>query len=133
MKKDAAEPDGGTVHEHEFARHPHRTFFLERLVNFEGLAAPIFARFNPIRDTAHAIINQWPVNESGPDVEGVDEISGKVLEPPCLIGMHDKVVVTAAQSVVEVNDATDERGRKDEEDAQVEKVDGCRASASVST
>src|SRR6516165_7463077 len=37
MQKHAAEPDRGAVHEHEFARHPHRAFFPQRAVDREGL------------------------------------------------------------------------------------------------
>ena len=41
VQEHAAKPDGGPVHEHEFAWNPHRSLLLERPVNLEGLVAAV--------------------------------------------------------------------------------------------
>ena len=49
------EPDGRAVHEHEFARHQHRTLGLERLMHAERLAATVLRGLHAIGDRAHAL------------------------------------------------------------------------------
>src|SRR6266481_3184697 len=56
VQKHTAEPDRRAVHEHEFARHPHRPFFLERPMNPEGLAPAVFGRLHAVRDGTRAVV-----------------------------------------------------------------------------
>src|SRR4029079_3912356 len=118
MQEDGAETDGGTVHEHELARHCHGAPGLERLVYPEGLLPPIFRWLHPVGDRAHAIIEQRPVNEPCPDVERVDQIAREPLETPGLVGVHDQCIVLAQKAPIKIDHAAD-KARRENPDASV--------------
>src|ERR1700729_2458799 len=42
VQEHGAKPDRGAIHEHEFARHRHRAFLLERLMHAKRFAAAVF-------------------------------------------------------------------------------------------
>ena len=77
VQEDGAEADGGPVHEDELARDGHRPPLLQRLVDLEGLAAAVFAGLDPVRDGAHPVVEERPVDEAGPDVEDVDQFRAR--------------------------------------------------------
>src|SRR5712691_3328883 len=123
MQEHRAEPDRRAVHEHEFARHRHRSLLLERLMHAERLAPAVFRRLDAVGEAAHAVVEQRPVDEPRPDVEHVDQFPVEPLEAPGLVGVHDEVVVAFQQPVVEVDDAADECRRKDADAAVIEEID----------
>src|ERR1051326_3467209 len=51
MQEHRTKADGGAVHQHELARQRDRTFFAQRLVHLEGLAAAVISGFYAIADT----------------------------------------------------------------------------------
>src|SRR6202040_2884973 len=63
MQEHATETDRCSVHEHEFAGHSYRAFFLEGPMNPEGLAPPVFGRLDAIRDGAFAVVEHRPIDE----------------------------------------------------------------------
>src|SRR5262249_42839351 len=123
VEENPAEPDRGAIHEHELARHHDRTLLLERLVHSEGLAPAVFRRLDPIGDTAHASLQQRPIDEARPDVEALDQAAAEPLESPGLIGVHDEIVVAAQEAMVEVDHPADELRREDADAAIIEKID----------
>src|ERR1700730_11493743 len=123
MQEHAAETDRCSVHEHEFAGDSHRSFFLEGPMNPEGLAPAVFGRLDAVRDGAFAVVEQRPIDEPRPDVEGIDQLARKTSEPPCLVGMHHQRLITLEEAVVEIDHAADEFRGKDTDTAVVEQVD----------
>ena len=113
VEKDGAEPDGGAVHENEFARHLHRALLPQDAMDPEGLAAAVFRRLDAIRDGALAIIEQRPIDESRPDVERIHQFARKPAEAPGLVGVHHQGVVAREEAVIEIDDAADEARGKD--------------------
>src|SRR5215470_7121691 len=131
MEKNSAQPDGSTVHEHELARYGDRTLGLEGAMHLECLAPTVLRWLHAVGDRAHAIIEQRPVDKARPNVEDIDQLAPEPLEPPGLVGVHDKIVVVGKQSVIEVNHAADEFRRKDTNAAVVEQVDAGRLAVGV--
>src|SRR5919205_2792513 len=60
VQEHRAESHRGAVHEHELARHRDRALLAQGLVDPEGLASPVLARLDPVRDGAHAILQKRP-------------------------------------------------------------------------
>src|SRR5262249_56035315 len=128
-KKSPAETDRGSVHEHEFAGHPHGPFFLEGAMNPKRLAPAVFGRLHAVRDGALAVVEQRPVDKPRPNVKDVDQLARKTSEPPCLVGMHHQSRVALEEAVVEVDHTADEFRVKDTDAAIVEQVDSVRRTA----
>ncbi len=95
MQKHRAEPDRGAVHEHEFARHGHRSFLLEGLVHAKSFAAAIFRRRNAVGDGAHPVVEQRRIDETGPDIERLDQVARQIAKSPGFVSMHDQIVFAA--------------------------------------
>src|SRR3954462_5792192 len=98
----AAESDRGAIHEYKFPRHPHRAFFLQRLVNTERFTASVLARLHAVGETTHAVVEQRPVDEARPDVQYIVEVPRETLESPGLVCMHNEFIVAAQQSTIKV-------------------------------
>src|SRR5258708_4333598 len=75
VQKHTAETDRSAVHEHKFARHPHRALFLQGAMNPKGLAAAVFGRFDAVRDGPLAVVKQRPIDEPRPNIEDVDQLA----------------------------------------------------------
>src|SRR5882724_7513853 len=75
VQKHPAETDRSPVHEHKFARHPHRPLFLQGAMNPEGLASAVLGRLDAVRDGPLAVVKQRPIDEPRPNVEDVDELA----------------------------------------------------------
>src|SRR5947209_6293234 len=90
MQEHRTEPDRRAIHEDEFARHRDRTHLLERLVDAERLAPTVLRRLDAIGEAAHPVVQQWPIDEARPDVEGGRQFAGESFETPGLIGMNDE-------------------------------------------
>src|SRR4030095_4001498 len=84
MQEHTAQPDGGAVHEHKLTRHPHRTFFLQRLVHGKGFLAPVLTGRGAVGDLTLAVLEQRPIDEAGPDVENIDQLVAETDEAPGL-------------------------------------------------
>src|SRR6266850_305495 len=67
-QKPATETDRSPVHEHKFARHPHRPLFLQGAMNPEGLASAVLGRLDAIRDGPLAVVKQRPIDEPRPNI-----------------------------------------------------------------
>src|SRR6516165_9213404 len=123
MQEYGAKPDRGAVHEHEFARHRHRSLLLERLVNAKSFAPAIFGWRDAVGDRAHSVVEQRRIDEARPDIERLDQIARQPAEPPSLVGVHDQVVLAAQQPVIKVDDAAHEFRRENSDATIVKKVD----------
>ena len=47
----------------------------QRLVHPEGFLAPVLRRLDAVGDGAHAVVEQRAVDETGPDIERVDQFA----------------------------------------------------------
>src|SRR5436190_3901826 len=56
MQEHRTKTDGGAVHQHELARQRDRTFFAQRVVHLEGLAAAVIAGLHAVADAAHPVL-----------------------------------------------------------------------------
>ena len=89
-----AEADGGAVHEHELAGHRYPALSAQRLMHLENLAAAVGAGLDAVGDGAHAVVEQRPVDEARPDVQGGDRLRASASrKPPGLVGAGDACVV----------------------------------------
>src|SRR5690606_23977825 len=68
-------------------------------------------------------VEQRPIDEPRPDVEHVDQLSGKAREAPRLIRVHDARLVTLEEAAIEVDHAADELRRERAHAAVIEQVD----------
>src|SRR6185312_17313338 len=123
MQEDAAQPNGGAVHEDKLARYPHGTFFLQRLVHGKSFLAPVLAGRGAVGNLAFAVLEQRPIDKAGPDVEYIDQLVAKADEAPGLVGVHDQSALAVQKPIVEIDDALHEGGGKGSDAAVVEQVD----------
>src|ERR1700720_4710575 len=126
MQKGASKTDRSAIHEHELARHQHRTLFLQSLVEAKRFLATVFRWRDAIGDAAHPVIEQGSVNEPRPDVQGFDEILGETAKAPGFIGMHGAGEILVEQSLVKVDDAADEFGGENTDAPIIEEVNAAR-------
>ena len=122
MKKGGAETNRGPVHEHELPRDHHRTFRAKGLAHLERLLAAIGARSDAVGDRAHAVVEQGPVNEARPKVQGVHEAGTELLEPPAAVGLDLALPVVRCEGPIEPHDPVDEPGREDPDAAEIQEV-----------
>ena len=87
-----------------------------------GLLAAILAGRYTLSDLAYAIIKQRPIDETGPDVQDIDQLVFQVFETPGLIGMGDPVAVVCAQALVKINDALHKGWRKNPDAAVIQQI-----------
>src|SRR6476660_9502126 len=89
----------------------------------ERLAPTVLGRLDPIRDGAHAIVEEGAVYEPRPNVERFDQITVEAAKTPGLVGVHDQGLIALKQPVIEIDHAADELGRKNANTAVVEEID----------
>src|SRR6266436_4732927 len=75
VQKHPAETDRSPVHEHKFARHPHRPLFLQGAMNPEGLAPAVLGGLDTVRYGPLAVVKQRPIDEPRPNIEDVNELA----------------------------------------------------------
>src|SRR5262245_1632521 len=126
VEKDRAKPNGSPVHEDEFARYRHRTLRLKRLMHAKGFPAAVFGRFHAIGDGSHPVVEQRAVNETCPDIQGIDQLAVEPLEPPGLVSVHYELVIAAQQSAIEVDHTADKAWRENANTAVIQKIDSPR-------
>ena len=118
-----AEPDGGAVHEDEFARRGDAAKPPEFPVDLLRHRRPVNAALG-VLDAPHLVVHQRRVDELGPEVEHVDDLAAEVLEAPGLVGMDREILLAPRQRPVEVDDAGDELRLEHPDAAEVEQVEG---------
>src|SRR5262249_48745494 len=126
MQKHCTEAYGSPIHEHEFARHLHRTALLERLVHLECFAAAVFGRLDPVREATHPVFQQRPVDEARPDVERSNHFVREIAKTPGLVGVHNEIIVALEKPPVEIDHTANELGGEDADAAVVEQIDAPR-------
>src|SRR5262249_32621681 len=120
---DRAEADRGTIHQNEFARNRDRAERAQALLHLPYLAAAIGVRCDAVGDGPDAILEKWRIDEARPDIEGIDDVVGELLEAPAAISVDDPLAVAPQEPFIEVDHAFDEAWRKDADAAEVEEVD----------
>src|SRR5947209_11440090 len=123
MQHDRAEADRRPIHQHELARDGDRAERTQALLDLPHLAAAVSMRRHPVRNRAHAIVEERRIDEAGPDVERVDDLVGELLEAPAAISLDDAVAVVVAQAFIEIDDALHETRREDADATEVEEID----------
>src|SRR5215468_8972560 len=123
VQEHAAEADRGAIHEHELARYGDRTLLAQRLMHSERLAPAVLRRLDPIRDGAHAVVEERAVDEPCPNVERFDQVAVEAAKTPGLVGVHDERLIPVEQPVVEIDYPADEPGGENANTAVVEEID----------
>src|ERR1700730_6220166 len=123
MQEHPAKADRGAIHEHELARYGDRSLLAQRLMHPERLAPTVLGRLDPIRDGAHAVVEEGAVDEPCPNVERFDQITVEAAKTPGLVGVHHQGLIALEQPVIKIDHAADELGRENANTAVVEEID----------
>src|SRR5271166_1837328 len=122
VEKSSAEADRGPIHEHKFARNADGPLLFQGLMHLKGLLAAILAGRYAVCDSAHPVVEQRPVDETGPDIQNFGKLLGQTMETPALVGVECAGEVFVKEALIKIDHAGDESRLENADAAVIQQI-----------